>query len=607
MGIYADIFFKHIRPIKKPDLIQFSEKNIFLSKKISAETGRYNINRTPYLRDVMNALTDKETDVVVLMKSAQVGATQLGMNFLAYSILYDPAPILYVLPTLDIAKKVSKQRIQSLFDTTESLRGIVKDPRERDSGNTIFTKEFPNGILIIAGANSPAGLRSMPVRYLIADEIDAYPESAGDEGSPLDLALKRTMTFKNRKVFLISTPTNKGNSNIDYWYSISSQHKYYVPCPYCNHEQLLLFANLIFTHDENNNVTDVYYRCSNCGEKIYEKQKLSMLQKGKWISKNNKKDIKGFWINGLYSVWLTWREIAEEFLRVRHNTVALKTFVNTVLAEVWEDEAEKIDNIELSERRIDLSKIPSDCIVLTAGCDVQKDRIEVSIIGWGEGYTSWVIEHNIIYGDTTIEDTYKDLELALQRQYEGINNNIYSIVAACIDTGYATQAVYRFLKRNQSRRWWGIKGSATSSQIISRPSRRNIMNVPVYYLNVSMLKDIIFNRLNIKEGFGCVTFSDTLDAEYFLQLTAEQVKIRYHKGKKLREYVQIRERNEALDCMVYATAALMILNPNLNIIKNKKHVLNNTDEQATLKFDQNKKKQQIQRPNFKIRKGWMSL
>jgi phage terminase large subunit GpA-like protein len=470
MGVYADTFFKHIRPVKKPDLVQFSEKNIFLSKKISAETGRYNINRTPYLRDVMQALADKETDVVVLMKSAQVGATQLGMNFLAYSILYDPAPILYVLPTLDIAKKVSKQRIHSLFDTTESLRGIVKDPRERDSGNTIFTKEFPNGILIIAGANSPAGLRSMPVRYLIADEIDAYPESAGDEGSPLDLALKRTMTFKNRKVFLISTPTNKGNSNIDYWYSISSQHKYYVPCPYCNHEQLLLFANLIFTHDENNNVTDVYYKCSHCGEKIYEKQKQSMLQKGRWIAKNNKKDIKVLWINGLYSVWLTWREIAEEFLRVRNNTVALKTFVNTVLAEVWEDEAEKIDNVELSERRKDLSKIPADCIVLTAGCDVQKDRIEISVIGWGEGYTSWVVDHIVVYGDTTIEDTYKDLELALQRQYEGVNNNIYNIVAACIDTGYATQAVYRFLKRNQSRRWWGIKGSAIPWRLTTLPT-----------------------------------------------------------------------------------------------------------------------------------------
>ena len=604
--IYKEAYYKAIRPIVKPSLMEFSANHVQLNKRVAAEAGRYNVNRVPYFKDIADALTDKETDIIVVMKPAQVGATQLVMNYIAYTILYDPAPMLYVCPTLDIAKKISKQRIQAMFDSMPILKGIIRDNRERDSGNTLFTKEYPNGILLIAGANSPSGLRSMPIRYLIADDIDAYPDSAGDEGSPLDLAMKRTTTYRNRKMIFISTPTNKSESAIEYWYNVSNQSKYYVPCPHCGKEQVLYFSNLKFEHNEDGKVTDAWYQCAYCNTRIDEKDKHTMLSNGKWVATNPKVKIKGYWLNGLYSEWLTWKEIATEFLRVKNNPVTLKTFVNTVLGEVWEDEAEKLEFSELAKRREHIEQIPSDCIVLTAGVDVQKDRIEVSVIGWGEGYTSWVIEHIIIMGDTTIEETYNDLESVLNKQYIGVNNNIYTITSAAIDTGYSTQAVYKFLKKHHSRRWYGIKGSSTSAQIISRPSRRNMMNVPVFYINVSMIKDIVYSRLSIDEGYGRVHFSDRLDDEYFMQLTAEQVKIRYKKGRKVREYVQVRERNEALDCMVYNTAALMILNPQLAMLKTRIQ----TQVKDTIPAEspqQPVQKRLPQRPNIKTRRGWMSL
>lgn len=497
------------------------------------------------------------------MIASQLGKTEAGLNWIGSVIDMTPGPILMVQPTLGTAKTYSKQRLSPMIDASPILRGLVADPRSRDSGNTMLLKEFRGGLLCIVGSNSSAALSSMPIRFVFLDEVDRFEGDVDGQGDPVGLALRRTNTFgTSKKIFITSTPTIKGFSRIEKSFLDSDQRYYWVPCPYCNQKQILVWPNVRWPKDQ---PEDAYYLCVHCETAIEEYHKTWMLQNGEWIASSpgpNKSA--GFHLNGLYCPlgWNSWGKIAVEFLEKYNDPFRFKEWVNTILAETWEEKSEKFDGDELLVRREDFGlKLPKGVGCITSGVDVHDNRLEVEIVGWGRDEESWSIAYIIIYGDTSGPTVWKDLDVLLQRSFPHSRNvPDMRIRAVAIDSGYATSSVYNFCKYRQRLRIWPVKGvSGQGKMIWPRTGRSNNKEkVPMFSIGVDTAKDAIYARLRIKEaGPGYCHFPHDRDAEWFRQLTAEKVQTRFIKGRKVREWHnKDGVRNEALDCRVYAMAAL---------------------------------------------------
>lgn len=516
--------------------------------------GRWRTDFAPYQRAIMDALESHDVRMVVFMKSAQVGATEILNNLAGYYMHHQPAPMLIVQPTLDMGKAWSKDRLTPMLRDTPCLRGMVGERRSKDSDNTILHKTFTGGHLTIAGANSSASLASRPIRILLADEVDRYPPSAGAEGDPLNLAMKRTTTFWNRKIYVCSTPTIKGQSRIEQAFEESNQQYYYVPCPHCETYQRLVWAHMKWPEGKPG---EAQYACCECGALIDHKFKRQMLEQGEWRAESESDGVIGFHISEIYSPWVTWGEMVANFLEAKKMPETLKTFVNTSFGEVWEDEAERFEPHEIMERAEDY-EVPEGVLCLTAAVDVQDDRLEALVMGWGIEHESWVIDHQIWYGDPSRKELWDQLDKYLLQRFGDMR-----IATAMIDSGgHHTDDVYRFCKPRYGRRIFAIKGMAGVREIVSRPSKSNRGKVSLFTVGVDRCKDLIFWRLKIKRtGPGCMHFPLSLDQEYYEQLTAEERREKHVQGRKIHYYHQTRKRNEALDLTVYNIAAVELLNP----------------------------------------------
>lgn len=559
----------NLKPPPKLTVSEWADAERKLSAEASAESGQWRTSRAPYQRGIMDALNDKAVEQIVVMSSAQVGKTEFLLNAIGYFVHHDPSPMLLLQPTLEMAETFSKDRLAPMLRDTPALRGKVKDPRARDSGNTLLKKNFAGGHITLAGSNSPASLASRPVRIVLCDEIDRYPPSAGTEGDPVNLARKRTTTFYNRKIMLTSTPTVKGASRIESAYDDSDQRKYHVPCPECGEYDHLKWSNIRFDPED----PDPVYVCEHCGCVIEEKHKLNMLKNGEWVAHAPFKNIAGFHLNELYSPWRTWKEVVVDFLAAKKSPETLKTWVNTSLGETWEDQGERVDDYALAERREPLPALPDEVIVLTAGVDVQDNRLEVSVIGWGRDDESWVIEHQVLYGDPSTPQLWTDLDSQLFKTYDTESGDQMVIRGSCIDSGgHYTSQVYAYAKKNAGRRVFAIKGVGGAGKAVAgRPSKNNIGKCPLFPVGVDTIKDMLMARMRITDtGPGYIHFGDGLTDEYFRQLTAEKVVTRYHKGFPVREYQKMRPRNEALDCFVYSIAAYAIIGVNVNSLADRR-------------------------------------
>jgi len=555
-------------------LDQWAETYRFLSPEASAEPGRYRIERAEYQRGIMQAISDLETSEVVLMLSSQVGKTETLLNTVGYFIHYEPAPMLIVQPTLDMAQSFSKERLANMLRDCPALSDKVKDARTRDSGNTVLHKTFPQGHLTICGANSPASLASRPIRVVLLDEVDRYPPSAGSEGDPVKLALKRSKTFWNSKAVLVSSPTNKGSSRIESAFQETDQRHYLVPCPACGKFQKLEFKQVIF---EKEDPQTARYQCKYCDKQFKDAERWEAVRNGKWQATKPFKGKAGFHLNELYSSWSLLSEIVENFLEAKKLPETLKTFVNTTLAETWEDQGEGIEDIEFLKRRENYSKdnLPNEILLLTAGVDVQDNRLECEVVGWGFDEEAWSVEYKIFYGDPSTLEIWMRLDEYLREVFKRRDGLKLQISSAAIDSGgHYTQAVYTFCKGKASRRVCAVKGQAGQGKAIwpKRAGIRNSAKVPLYMVGVDSAKDIIFARLKIeKKGPGYCHFPISADEEYFQQLTAERVVYSYNKGVLVRSYKAYRARNEALDCRVYAYCCFVGLNANLKTIYKKQN------------------------------------
>lgn len=545
---------------------EWADEYRMLSSEGGSEPGRWRTERTPYLREIMDCLSPShECRRVAFQKGTQLGATEVINNWIGYVIHLSPAPFLMVQPTQDLAKKVSKQRIATAIRETPVLGERVALPRERDSGNTLLVKEFPGGVLMLTGANSAAGLRSMPIKYLALDEVDSYPADLDGEGDPIKIAEKRTATFTRRKIFIASSPTIKEFSRIEREFSKSDQRWYHVPCPHCGAMQTLKWSGIHFEHQNYKLAGEVCYVCKECGTLIEERHKTKMLSGGVWIPENPKGEFPGFHLSALYAPlgWTSWRSIVIDFLEFKRtkNINLQKTWTNTVLGETWEETGKEVEYSSLFNRREEFQKdfINKNICLVTAGIDTQDDRVEFLVVGWGRDEESYILDYEAIYGDVSKPEIWNNLDRLLLKTYPH-ESGIMRISCGAIDTGgHYTNQVYEFAKAREGRKIYAVKGSSIAGLPISGKPSRQKSGVYLFSIGVDTAKDLLFNRLTINEqGPGYIHFPKSLPEEFFKQLTAEKAITKYTKGFPKREWVKTQDRNEALDMFVYAIAALNI-------------------------------------------------
>ena len=507
--------------------------------------------------------------------------TEMGSNWIGYVIHHAPGPMMAVWPTVEMAKRNSKQRIDPLIEESAALVELIAPARSRDSGNTILAKEFRGGVLVMTGANSAVGLRSMPVRYLFLDEVDGYPLDVEGEGDAISLAEARTRTFARRKIFIVSTPTISGASAIEREYEASDQRRFFVPCPHCSHRQWLRFEQLRW--DKGQPETAAYV-CECCDTAIAEHHKTWMLEHGEWramVEDSNGKTA-GFHLSSLYSPvgWRSWRDIAAAWeaavSKESGSAAAIKTFKNTELGETWVEEGEAPDWQRLIERREDypLGQVPEGGLLLVGGADVQKDRIEASIWAFGRGKASWLVEHRVLMGDTARDAVWKRLGELLAEHWTHASGVTMPLARFALDTGFATQEAYAFVRACRDSRVMAVKGVARGAALIGTPTAVDVSQagkklrrgIKVYSVAVGIAKLEFYNNLrksaDVMDDGVTVTYPmgfvhlPKIDAEFIQQLCAEQLITRRDRnGFPIREWQKMRERNEALDCYVYARAA----------------------------------------------------
>lgn len=517
----------------------------------------------------MDAYHEDGIDTIVFMKSAQVGATEILNNILGYTMDCDPGPWLILQPTLEMGSAWSKDRLAPMLRDTQSLVELVSDKRSRESDNTILHKKFPGGHLTVAGANSPASLASRPIRGVLADEVDRYPASAGTEGDPLALAFKRTTTFWNKKRYVCSTPTIAGISRIEAAFAESDQRFYWVPCPECGEHQVLKWANVQWPKDKPE-LAD--YVCDHCGAVIPHTKKGQMLRGGEWRATQETRKIAGFHISELYSPWVTWAQMAVEFLEAKKHTQTLKTWTNTALGQVWTEQGDELSADRIYSRATSYDKAPEWVLCVTCAVDVQGDRIEIDSKGWGLDHESATLSHDVFYGDPGRLELWKRLDQHLATRFETDDGRQLPVACTVIDSGgHYTDAVYRYVAKKAGRRVFAIKGvGGPGRPIVDRPGRKNKHNVQVFPVGVDTAKEELFGRLQIDTpGPGFCHFPDSLDEEYFLQLAAEKRIQTNVRGVPTYKWVKVRRRNEAWDLNVYQIAAVALLNPNLAAMARK--------------------------------------
>lgn len=549
---------------------EWADRFRILSPESTSEHGRWRTERTPYLREIMDCLSSTSPiRRVVFMKSAQVGGTECGLNWLGYIIHNSPAATMIVYPTVEVAEDVSKDRITPMINTTPEIAERLRENRSRGSENTITEKKFRGGLLKLSGANSAASLRSKPMKNLFFDESDGYTNNADGEGDPVALARGRTTTFTERmKEFEVSTPGLTGG-RIEKSFLAGDQRRYFVPCPHCGHMDHMRWSNLRWTPDEPDTAK---LFCASCEQLIEERYKTQMLAGGEWrATAESKNGVRSYHINGLYSPlgWFSWADMAREWEAAHKDPSLLRPFVNIRLGEPWEDrnEAVKPETI-LSRREVFPEHVPMRVGVLVAAVDVQGDRLEYAIKGYGEGEESWLIAASSVPGDPEQDEPWLKLDEILREPWKHESGVDMRIECVAVDSGYKPDRVYRFCKPRADRFIFATKGSNTTGfPLVGKATMNNApYRARLYMLCTDSGKETLAARMRIKKpetdrpSPGYLHIPDWVDEEYAAQLTSERAVRKFEPGKKpVRKWEQLRERNEAWDLEVYCLAALRIL------------------------------------------------
>ncbi len=555
-----------------------------LSPEASAEPGQWDTSRAEFQRGIMDAVSDPLIEEVVVMKSAQVGWTEIINNIAAYFIVHDPCPIMVMQPTLEMAEGWSTDRLAPMVRDTPSLRAKISDAKSRDSGNKLLQKRFAGGQLVIVGANSPASLASRPMRVILADEVDRYPASAGVEGDPLTLAYKRTNNFWNRRKLAGSTPTIAGSSRIEAKFEESDKRFFFVPCPHCDEHQVLKWEQVRWekTKSGAHRADTAHYVCEHNGCIWDDADRWSAVLKGEWRATEPFNGIAGFHIWEAYSSWVKLSSTVAAFLLAKKTPETHKVWTNTALGLTWVEKGEAPDWQRLYERRsqqLRLGEVPEWVARITTGTDVQRNRIEASIWGWGEGMRSVLIDHRVFMGDPAGEEVWLELTAFLSEEWETPSGRRLRMTKLAIDTGdgHSTTQVYNWARKHP-REVMAIKGVGKfdASQPVIGPTwvdvtvrgRKVQRGVQLYTIAVSVFKSETYAWLRLDQPLdgqpfpnGYIFLPMGVDEEWLQQLVAEQLVTVKNKrtGFTRQEWQKTRPRNEAIDCRVYARGAAYAL------------------------------------------------
>ncbi|RDH80827.1 MAG: hypothetical protein DIZ77_15125 [endosymbiont of Seepiophila jonesi] len=558
----ADVFYRSWRngwsmpaPLRLSD---WADEHRILPRKAAAEPGPWRTARTPFLREIMDSLSPEDPcKEVVLMAGTQVGKTEVGNNWIGYIIGHVPGPVMVVQPTLDLAKRWSKQRLSPMIEEMPILHVRIKPARSRDSGNTTLLKEFRGGVLVISGANSAASLRSMPVKFIFMDELDAYDDDLEGEGDPIDLAEARTSSFTRRKIFKTSTPTLKNASNIEREYARSDRRQYHVPCPLCGEHQVLQFEQL---------TEDGRYLCEHCGELFEEHHKTIMLEQGEWIVRNPESAVKGYHINSLYSplgLGYTWLELAEQRAEAQDDKSKEKKFVTLRQCLPYEDPDGRldVDDIQTLAGDFPMRAIPPGCLLVTCGVDVQINRFAIQLLGFGHGRV-WTLDWIELPADPTDPASWNDLDEFLDQPLINSYGVQIPISMTAVDSGNWTHEVYQYVRGNP-RKIIAVKGMSTGGKpVIGRASWQDISilgrvikrGVQLWPVGTDTAKNTLLGRISKDIGRDPDkrrhTMASDLSDDYYTQLTAERSDPETGSWKKIKGRL-----NEAIDTMFYAYAA----------------------------------------------------
>lgn len=551
---------------------EWADQFRWLSAIDSSEPGRWRTSRAQYLKGIMDAFNDPDIEGVVVQASAQVGKTQCLNNVVGYFIHQDPAPIMVVQPTQEDCSEWAKDRfMRAMIDVTPVLQGLIRADRTRQNSDTIHHKQFPGGQLTIAWSNSKSRLASRPIRILLMDEVDKYKTDPGEQGDPVKRAISRTKKFWNRKWGMFSTPTFKNISRIESERLKGDDREYHLPCPDCGEFFVLKFSENIRWDDAEkikSGTGVAYCICTRCGVCIPENKKEWMVQNGKWIAQHPGRSVASFHISELYSSIgpeSSWSQIAKRFLEAKGDAMSLQNFINETLGETWEMQGDTVESHILFRRREEYAaEVPASVCALTSGVDVQRDRLECSVWGYGPGRESALISHHVIPGNPAEDDVWGQLDQILTKSYLhelGVN---LAIVQTFVDSsdGVHTQRVYRYCKDRVMNHVFACKGRASTPgnalPIADRPHKMK-SGAFLYTVGVDTAKAQLYSYLKLeKPGPGYIHLPKTpwMDEEFCMQLTAEKLTRKKEHFHTTLKWIKMRDRNEALDCAVYALAAL---------------------------------------------------
>lgn len=561
----AEYIIEALRQLKPPEDISVSEwaqKYRMLDSKTAAMPGPWRNEKTPYLVDIMNELTNYETEEIVFCKCTQVGGTEVELNMQGYVIQQDPSPSMVVYPSDKLGESVSENRIKNMIKAAPTLRERFHELRSQK-----LELQFEGMYLTVSGANSPSSLASRAIKYLFLDEVDKYPGASKKEADPISLAKERTKTFANRKIYMTSTPTIKSGPIWKNLQDCDVEKHYFVPCPHCGEMIELKFSNLRFPDEKGMTASDradqAVYICQECGCFISDQHKAEMLRGGQWqiVKENNTARRKiGYWISVLYSPFVRFSEVALEWINSQGDPERLQNFINSWLAEPWEDTRLSTSADVVMERQTEREEfvVPEWARFLSAGVDVQETSIYWTIRAWGNFLTS----QNICHGQAL---SWQDIERVMNYAYQKETGEQLVVSLCLIDSGFDADAVYDFCASNAD---WAMpaKGSSRTMDSHFHLSKINKADSKAYGMNLAVVdggkyKDMIAARMKKENGRGSWMVYAGCDMEYAKQVTAEH-KVQTKKGDRIIQTWEVKAShtdNHYLDCEVYATAAADIL------------------------------------------------
>lgn len=598
--LFQRIAAQALRPLPNLSVSDWADQYRMLSSESSAEPGRWRTDRAPYQRDIMDAFTDLRIRRVVVMSCSQVGKSDVMNNVIGRFAHLAPAPILMIQPTVDMAQDYSKSRIAPMIRDTKALRDIFRDVKSRESGNTILSKLFPGGRFIMGGANSPAGLASRPIKILLADEVDRFPDSAGTEGDPVDLAAKRMTTFWDRTMGLFSTPTNAGESRIEVEYLDGTQEEWQHQCPNCGEYHLLTHRSMVMDTEtvkdgrkkEHTHVKSVSWRCPDCGFTFSENEMRRQPQK--YVAKNPtaiRNHVRSFFVNCWASPWISWADVMQEWVDAKGDPEREKVVVNTRFGEPYERTRSYDDIDKLMARREPYNaELPDGVLILTAAVDVQDNRLEYEIVGWGEEEECWGIKKGIILGAPDTPAVWRQLDEQLDREYHFADGTGLLVARTFIDSGgHYTSEVYRYSLLRLARQRFAVRGSSTMGvPIIHKYSKAQAYRgrtIPLVLIGTDSGKQYVMDRLAIdvpgpryfhfpldkseQDAVNEILWNRGYDEIYFQGLTAEEKQPQKRNGSIVYRWVNVAKdhRNEPLDLRVYNLACLASIAPDFSRLK----------------------------------------